>query len=238
MDLSGWSLAGGATYTFPSGSIVPGGSYLVVAASPAALAAATGYSAGYGPFVGDLNTTGADLQLVNNTGRIMDEVDFGVGSEWPAAPNGTGVTLAKIDPGAGAQRQAELGAPQHASRRNARRCEFSGGSAVARACAQRIGQRHERQFLCRTGQPIKRGRERRRHATGRHRQSHAAVHVASAVARAGAIFERHASAARLCAPRRRSVLFTLGRRPEPLFDAPTVSNSPTGRQTAAAPVRG
>ncbi len=110
MDLSGWSLAGGATYTFPSGSIMPGGGYLVVAASPTALAAATGYSTNYGPFTGDLNVGGADLQLVNNTGRIMDEVDFGVGNEWPSAPNGTGVTLAKIDTN-GASGTAESWAP-------------------------------------------------------------------------------------------------------------------------------
>src|SRR5207253_3003289 len=37
VDISGWSIAGGIQYTFPSNSIVRGGAFLVVAISPPTL---------------------------------------------------------------------------------------------------------------------------------------------------------------------------------------------------------
>jgi hypothetical protein len=42
MDISGWTLAGGVDYCFPENTVIAGGGYLVVASSPADLAAATG----------------------------------------------------------------------------------------------------------------------------------------------------------------------------------------------------
>ena len=45
MDLSNWSLAGGIEFTFPEGTVLRGGAYLVVALNPTALAAATGGTA-------------------------------------------------------------------------------------------------------------------------------------------------------------------------------------------------
>src|SRR5690349_2788235 len=44
MDLSKWQLEGGINFTFPEGTIIAGGGYIVVAANKAALASATGYS--------------------------------------------------------------------------------------------------------------------------------------------------------------------------------------------------
>ena len=58
MDLSGWSLDGGVQFKFAEGTIVPGDGYLVVAFAPAALAAATGYTNAYGPFIGRLSKIG------------------------------------------------------------------------------------------------------------------------------------------------------------------------------------
>src|SRR5262245_40886612 len=97
VDLFGWSITGGIQYTFASNTIVRGGSYILVAASPGALAAATGATDIYGPFTGMLNNDVDIHRFRHNTGRVMDEVNYGVDGEWPVAPDGSGVSLAKRD---------------------------------------------------------------------------------------------------------------------------------------------
>lgn len=97
VDISGWSIAGGIQYTFPSNTVVKGGGHLVVALSPPALISASGATNVVGPFAGRLGNGGDLLQLFNNSGRIMDEVDYGVEDEWPAGADGAGVSLAKRD---------------------------------------------------------------------------------------------------------------------------------------------
>ena len=101
MDLSGWGLTNRIRYTFPSGTILPGGGYLVVAGDPAALPAATGATHVLGPFEGRLANEGERLELRNQNGRLMDEVRYGIEGRWPVAPTGSGVTLAKRVPGLG-----------------------------------------------------------------------------------------------------------------------------------------
>src|SRR2546423_4448605 len=98
LDISGWSLDGGAQYTFASNTIIHGGAYLVVAVSPATLIAATGLTNVVGPFIGRLSNSGETLQLKNNSGRVVDTVTYGVDGDWPVAADGAGVSLAKRDP--------------------------------------------------------------------------------------------------------------------------------------------
>src|SRR6185503_15631588 len=62
MDLSGWSLAGGAQFTFPEGTVLGGGRYLLVASSPATLTALTGAADVLGPFIGRLSNDGDTLE--------------------------------------------------------------------------------------------------------------------------------------------------------------------------------
>src|SRR5689334_15720592 len=66
VDMSGWSLTGGANYVFPEGTVLPGGGYLVVAAAPANVPGSTG------PWTGRLGNNGEKLTLRNNNGRAMD----------------------------------------------------------------------------------------------------------------------------------------------------------------------
>ena len=98
MDISGWELDGGIEFTFPDGTIIPADGYLVVAKSPAALEAASGITNVYGPFDGKLSNGGESIRLENNSGRDMDELTYGDGGAWPIAPDGSGVSLAKIKP--------------------------------------------------------------------------------------------------------------------------------------------
>lgn len=97
VDLSGWSLAEGIAFTFPAGTVIPGRGYLVIAASPLDLMAATGLTNVLGPFTGRLSNSGETLELRNNNQRLLDRVTYDVDGDWPVAPDGSGGSLAKRD---------------------------------------------------------------------------------------------------------------------------------------------
>ncbi|MEY3213485.1 MAG: hypothetical protein RIT28_3966, partial [Pseudomonadota bacterium] len=91
MDLSGWSLQGGVSYTFGEGVVVAAGGYLVVAADPGEVPGALG------PFDGRLSDDGERIDLINNAGRRIDTVAYGLDDPWPVAADGSGLTLAKVN---------------------------------------------------------------------------------------------------------------------------------------------
>jgi hypothetical protein len=97
VDISGWSISGGIQFTFASNTIVRGGGYALVALSPPTLMAAAGSTNVLGPFAGRLSNSGDTLRLRNNSGRIVDEVNYGTDGDWPVGPDGSGVSLAKRD---------------------------------------------------------------------------------------------------------------------------------------------
>jgi len=97
VDLSGWRLDGGVDYVFPEGTVISAGRYLVVAADPAAVKAATGLTTVLGPWSNTLNNAGESVTLKNNNGRRMDEIEYGDRQPWPVAADGSGATLAKRD---------------------------------------------------------------------------------------------------------------------------------------------
>jgi hypothetical protein len=103
MDLSGWSLDDGVSYTFPEGTVLAAGGYLVVAASPERLAEA-GFAGALGPYEGKLDNGGERVALVSNAGRLIDSVEYGEDDPWPVHADGSGVSLAKIAPSAASQR--------------------------------------------------------------------------------------------------------------------------------------
>jgi len=88
-DISGWRIDG-IGYTFPNGTLVNPGSYVVVAKTPGA--------GEFGPFTGSIDNGGERLRLYNQSDRLMDELDFGDDARWPAAADGSGATLAKRKP--------------------------------------------------------------------------------------------------------------------------------------------
>jgi Lamin Tail Domain/CotH kinase protein len=97
MDISGWSLQGGISYTFPQGTVVPGRGYLVVASNPSALASGTGYGGALGPFSNRLSNSGEEVLLVDNSGRRMSDIVYADQGDWPVGPDGSGFSLAKLD---------------------------------------------------------------------------------------------------------------------------------------------
>jgi hypothetical protein len=96
IDMSRWSLDGGVDFRFPDGTILRAGSYLVVASSPATIAAATGITNVLGPLSNRLSNAGERLRLRNNDGRIIDQVTYGVEGDWPVTPDGAGPSLARL----------------------------------------------------------------------------------------------------------------------------------------------
>jgi hypothetical protein len=95
IDMSSWSITGGVNYTFPEGTVIPGGGYLVIALSLPDIEQYYGITNVVGPFTGRLSNGGDTLKLRNNNNRVMDTLTYKVGGEWPSAPDGSGVSLAK-----------------------------------------------------------------------------------------------------------------------------------------------
>ncbi|MEM7383338.1 MAG: lamin tail domain-containing protein, partial [Verrucomicrobiota bacterium] len=110
VDVSHWRLRGGVRFDFPADTVIAGGGFLVIAADPASL---NGVEGGvYGPFEGALDNGGETLRLEDRSTlgtvpggkarhRVMDELSYEDGDLWPIGADGSGATLAKIDPDGG-----------------------------------------------------------------------------------------------------------------------------------------
>ncbi len=96
VDLSGWSLQGGVDYAFPEGSVIPADGYALVVANPPAWPQGTS-TLTVGPFEGALNNAGDNIQLRNNSDRVMDEIHYDDRGDWPVSADGGGSSLAKQD---------------------------------------------------------------------------------------------------------------------------------------------
>ncbi len=99
-SLSGWSLAGGISYSFTSGSIAPS-NYVVVTKNTNNLAARyTNLVLGvnlFGNFNSSLGNGGDRVQLLSNN-VVVDEVTYGDGGRWGQWADGGGSSLELIDP--------------------------------------------------------------------------------------------------------------------------------------------
>ena len=91
IDLSGWRIEGGIDYKFPPDTTLPAGSYIVVAANPSALSVPA-----LGPLTGRLANNGERLRLLNNNGRLMDELSYSDQPPWPPGADGSGGSLSKV----------------------------------------------------------------------------------------------------------------------------------------------
>ena len=96
-DLSGWLLSGGIDFTFPAGTVIPAGGYLVIAEDPATVQALWGATA-LGPYVKTLSSDGETLRLRNPANAIICEVAYSSGFPWPCAANGGGPSAELVNP--------------------------------------------------------------------------------------------------------------------------------------------
>lgn len=97
VNLSAWELDGAVRFTFPNGTSIPPGGYLVIGEDPATLASEFGIQA-LGPYDGALNSRGELLELLDATGGTQDQVDYGVGFPWPTRAKGEGSSMELINP--------------------------------------------------------------------------------------------------------------------------------------------
>ncbi|MBI5385163.1 MAG: lamin tail domain-containing protein [Verrucomicrobia bacterium] len=97
-DLSGYRLCGSVDFTFPPGTLLAGGAFLVVARSPSDLQAVTGIPNVTGPYSGSLPNSAGTVRLRNRTGAILLEVNFSSRAPWPASTDGAGHSLVLARP--------------------------------------------------------------------------------------------------------------------------------------------
>jgi len=94
LDLAGYSFSKGITYTFPEGTVLNPGDYLVIASSP------------YTPYdapalvwsAGTLDNAGETLQLIDAVSNVIDRVAYKPVAPWPTEPDGQNLSLSLIHP--------------------------------------------------------------------------------------------------------------------------------------------
>ena len=97
-DLSGFQITGGAiSYTFPAGTVLGGGAFLVLAASPASIQNVYGITNVVGPYSGTLKKSGT-IQLVDAQGGVVLTIPYSNLNPWPVAAGGTGHSLVLANP--------------------------------------------------------------------------------------------------------------------------------------------
>ncbi|MFO0578244.1 MAG: lamin tail domain-containing protein [Polyangia bacterium] len=97
LDLSGWRLTGGIQFTFPAGTQLAPGGYVVVAQDPAVVATRFGYSGALGPFTGRLANSGDTVILRDDLGRRRDELAYVRGFPFPTTGGDSGRSIERIN---------------------------------------------------------------------------------------------------------------------------------------------
>ena len=98
VNLGGWKLEDAVDFTIPTGTILPAGEYLVVAANAAWLNANYPGMTAIGNWDGSLGNSGDNIRLLDAHGNLADEVDYRFGGEWPELADGNGSSLELVHP--------------------------------------------------------------------------------------------------------------------------------------------
>jgi len=93
-DISGYRLSGDIEFKFPANTILPGGTFLVIAQNPSAVMSAYGISGVLGPYSNSLPASGrVRLRSDSEYQGIMLEVNYQDQNPWPVGADGTGHSL-------------------------------------------------------------------------------------------------------------------------------------------------
>ena len=95
--VSGWRIAGGVDYTFPDGSILDSGDFLVIAEDVAVIRSRFGFQTVH-QYRGNLDNDGEKIKLMDSFGKDVDEVDYDSGFPWPTSARGVGSSMELIHP--------------------------------------------------------------------------------------------------------------------------------------------
>ncbi|HXC98006.1 MAG TPA: lamin tail domain-containing protein [Verrucomicrobiae bacterium] len=97
-DISGYEITcADMNYTFPAGTQIPGGGYLVVAAAPADIESVYGINNVMGPYVGSLKKS-ETLELLDEQTNLLLTVPYTATFPWPVAADGTGHSIILANP--------------------------------------------------------------------------------------------------------------------------------------------
>ncbi len=94
VNLAGWRLG---EFVFPTNSTLAPTGYVVVAREPAGFEREFHFKP-FGPLAGKLSNRGELITLRDAAGKVVDEVDYGVGFPWPTAAAGGGPSLERVHP--------------------------------------------------------------------------------------------------------------------------------------------
>ena len=98
VDLTGWTLSGGISYSFTAGKTIAPRGYLVVAAEAAALQTIYPAISIVGNYSGHLSSSGDSIVLNDPLGNPANQVNYFPGGRWPESPGGGGPSLELRDP--------------------------------------------------------------------------------------------------------------------------------------------
>ncbi|MBP7746381.1 MAG: lamin tail domain-containing protein [Phycisphaerae bacterium] len=101
VDLSGFALSAGVELTFPAGTTMAPGAYLVVAEDMAFLQSKVTIPGGVTVLEwadGNLANSGETVELTDSYGHILDSVPFDDGGEWAPTADGDGPSLELVNP--------------------------------------------------------------------------------------------------------------------------------------------
>lgn len=98
VDLSGVRCVDGLDYTFPVGTQLEAGRFVVLVSDAEAFARRYPGVAVSGVYQGRLSNGGERLALVHAAGAPLAEVTYGVESPWPSSADGRGFSLVPISP--------------------------------------------------------------------------------------------------------------------------------------------
>ena len=97
-DISGYQVVcADMQYTFPAGTVIQGGAYLVIAASPQSIQDVYGITNVMGPYTGSLKKS-ESLQLLDEQGAVLLTVPYSNVYPWPVAALGTGHSIVLANP--------------------------------------------------------------------------------------------------------------------------------------------
>jgi len=98
-DISGYTMTcTDMNYTFPTNTLIPGGAYFVLAASPQSIANVYGLTSNvFGPYNGSLKHS-ETLELLDEHGNVLLTAPYNDTYPWPVAADGTGHSIVLANP--------------------------------------------------------------------------------------------------------------------------------------------
>lgn len=96
VDLSGYQFTKGITFTFPAGTSVASGAYLVLARDPKQSLFLRKSFTAIGPYEGTLSDGGERLELARPDGTVVDSFKYNDKFPWSRTPDGYGESLERI----------------------------------------------------------------------------------------------------------------------------------------------